>query len=176
MPIRRITKHGEKVLSTKSETVDFEQFKPELPRLLKDMFKTMYKANGVGLAAPQVGLPLRLAVIDVKPEGKSHKLVLINPEIVDASGWLEEEEGCLSVPGLYAKVRRHAKVKIRALDEKGEPYEAAGTGLLARAFQHEIDHLDGKLFLDRLPLMRKLRAHDILKDLKKTWKEPAGKP
>jgi peptide deformylase len=170
MPARRITKHGEEVLAVKSEPVDFEAIKPQLPKLLKDMWATMYKANGVGLAAPQIGINIRLAVIDVRPEEKPQKLVLINPEIVDASGWLEEDEGCLSIPGLYAKVRRHSRVKIHATNEKGERYEATGTGLLARAFQHEIDHLDGKLFIDRLPLMRKLKAHGVLKDLKKTWK------
>lgn len=169
MPKRRITKHGETVLQRKAEPVDFAAFSGELQALLGDMWETMYAANGVGLAAPQIGLPLRLAVIDVKPEGKSERLVLINPEILSREGAVVEEEGCLSVPGLYAKVKRHRKVRVRALDADGKPWERAGTGLLARAFEHEVDHLDGKLFLNHLNLVERLRVAGLLKDLKKSW-------
>jgi peptide deformylase len=169
MPVLRITKHGETVLKKKSPDVDFEALKNELPKLLKDMWATMYSVRGVGLAAPQIGLNLRLAVIDVKPEGKSQKIVMINPEIVGAEGQIHDEEGCLSVPGVYAKVTRAAKARIRALDEHGQPYEMSGEGLLARAFQHEIDHLDGKLFIDRLDFSHKLRVLSVVKDLKPTW-------
>lgn len=167
--ILRITKHGEDVLKKKTAPVDFEALRPELPRLLEDMWETMYAANGVGLAAPQIGRSLRLAVIDVKPEERSDRLVLINPEIVSREGAVLEEEGCLSVPGLYAKVRRHARVRVRALGEDGRVWERTGTGLLARAFEHEIDHLDGRLFIHHLGLAERLRVSAILKDLKKTW-------
>lgn len=168
--ILRIVKHGEAVLKKKTPPVDFEAVKGELPRILRDMWDTMYDAKGVGLAAPQVGLSLRMSVIDVPVEEKPDPLVLINPEIVRMDGAVEEEEGCLSVPGLYAKIRRHTKVRIRALDENGEPWERTGTGLLARAFQHELDHLDGKLFLDHLDLAERLKVAPVLRDLKKNWK------
>ncbi len=169
MAILRITKHGETVLKKPSPEVDFEMIKGDLPGLLKDMWATMYAAHGVGLAAPQIGLNLRIAVIDVKPEGKSQQMVLINPKIKNLDGAQEEEEGCLSIPGLYSKLKRSAKASITALDENGKPYEASGEGLLARAFQHEIDHLDGKLFIDHLGLAQRLKVARILKDLKKTW-------
>ena len=169
MPVLRITKHGETVLKKPSEPVDYEAMKDKLPGLLKDMWATMYSVRGVGLAAPQIGLNLRLSVIDVKPDGKSRKLVLINPEIVSLEGTLHEEEGCLSVPGVYAKLTRAARATIRALDETGRPYEMTGEGLLARAFQHEIDHLDGKLFIDRLDFVHKLRVMSVIKDVKPTW-------
>ncbi|MDE2038709.1 MAG: peptide deformylase [Elusimicrobia bacterium] len=169
MSIRRIVKHGEAALKRHSAPVDYEAMRGELPALLRDMWKTMYAARGVGLAAPQIGLNLRLAVIDVKPEGRSRRLVLINPEIVKLEGELREEEGCLSVPGVYAKVQRAARATIRALDQKGRPYELSGEGLLARAFQHEIDHLDGKLFIDRLAFEHKLRVLAVVRELKPTW-------
>jgi peptide deformylase len=167
--ILRILKHGEPALKKKCPPVVYDDIKGELPRILKDMWETLASANGVGLAAPQVGLALRLSVVDVKPEGKSEPLVLINPEIVSAEGSMYEEEGCLSVPGLYAKIKRHEKVRVRALDEHGRRWERTATGLLAKAFQHEVDHLDGKLFLDHLTLVQRLRVAPILKDLRKTW-------
>ena len=166
---RRITKHGEAVLKKKSAPVDFASTGPKLPQLLADMWETMHAVNGVGLAAPQIGLSMRLAVIDVKPEGKSERLVLINPVILSREGEVTEEEGCLSVPGLYARVKRHTKVRVRATDENGDVWERTGTGLLARAFEHEVDHLDGKLFLDHLDLVKRLKVAVVLKDLKKDW-------
>lgn len=169
MPVLRITKHGEKVLKTPCPQVDFAQLAPQLPQLLKDMWATMRAARGVGLAAPQVGLSLRVAVIDVKPEGKSDPLVLINPEIVSQEGQLRDEEGCLSVPGIYSKLQRFSKVRVRALGEDGKPWERTGEGLLARAFQHEIDHLDGKLYVDRLPFEDRLRVLDAIKDVRHNW-------
>lgn len=169
MPVRRITKHGEKVLKTPCPPLDYEAFKPELPALLKDMWATMTAARGVGLAAPQIGLSLRIAVIDVKPEGKSNRLVLINPEILSLDGELNDEEGCLSLPGVYAKLRRHSRARVRALDEHGVMRELSGEGLLARAFQHEIDHLDGKLYVDRLPFEDRLKALDVIKKAKTGW-------
>ena len=119
----------------------------ELRALIADMFETMYAAEGIGLAAPQVGRTERLAVVDV--EGK--KFTLINPEILATSGAPDKaEEGCLSIPDIYGDVVRPFEVTIRAIDEQGNPYEATGTELLGRCFQHEIDHLDGKLFIDYL--------------------------
>jgi peptide deformylase len=125
----------------------------ELRKLIADMFETMYAAEGIGLAAPQVGRNERVAVVDVD----GNKFTLINPEILATSGAPEKgEEGCLSIPDIYGDVVRPAEVTIRALDEQGVPYEAAGNELLGRCFQHEIDHLDGKLFIDYLsPLKRK---------------------
>ena len=125
----------------------------ELRKLIADMFETMYAAEGIGLAAPQVGRTERLAVVDV--EGK--KFALINPEIVSRGNTLaKDEEGCLSIPEIYGDVERPETVTIRATDENGSAYEASGDGLLGRCFQHEIDHLDGKLFIDYLsPLKRR---------------------
>ncbi|MBI5241284.1 MAG: peptide deformylase [Elusimicrobia bacterium] len=169
MAILRITKHGEPVLKKPSASVVYEALRPELPRLLKDMWATMYAAKGVGLAAPQIGLNLRLSVVDVRPEGKAQRLVLINPEIVSREGVMAEEEGCLSVPGVFARVKRCARVRLRALDARGEPFEMEAAGLLAKAFQHEVDHLDGKLFIDRLPFTEKLRVLSLIKDLRRDW-------
>ena len=169
MPARRVTKHGERALKTPCSPVDFAALKSELPALLKDMWDTMAAARGVGLAAPQIGLSLRLAVIDVKPEGKAQRLVLINPVLLSSEGEQKKEEGCLSLPGVYAKLSRAARVRVRALDEHGEPWEMAGTGLLARAFQHEIDHLDGKLYVDRLPFEERLQVLDVVKGVKPAW-------
>ena len=169
MPIRRITKHGERVLKTACPLLDYAAFKDELPALLKDMWATMAAARGVGLAAPQIGLSLRVAVIDVKPEGKPSRIVLINPEIISLEGELNDEEGCLSLPGVYAKLRRHSRARVRALDENGVSRALSGEGLLARAFQHEIDHLDGKLYVDRLPFEERLKVLDVIKNAKPAW-------
>jgi peptide deformylase len=169
MPVRRVTKHGERVLKTPCPPLDYAAMKDELPALVKDMWSTMNSARGVGLAAPQIGLTLRLAVIDVRPEGKSQRFVLINPEIVFREGEQREDEGCLSIPGIYSPLPRAARVRVRALGEDGTPWEASAEGLLARAFQHEIDHLDGKLYVDRLPFEQKLKVLDAIKDAKTRW-------
>jgi peptide deformylase len=125
----------------------------ELRKLIADMFETMYAAEGIGLAAPQVGRNERLAVVDVD----GAKYALINPEIVSTEGPAEKaEEGCLSIPDIYGDVERPGAVTVRAIDEDGNEYEAMGNALLGRCLQHEIDHLDGKLFIDYLsPLKRK---------------------
>ncbi len=170
MSVLPIMRHGEPCLKKISAPLDVADFKKkDLAKLLKNMWATMYAAKGVGLAAPQIGINIRLAVIDVRPDGKHRKLVLANPEIVSREGALHEEEGCLSIPGLYAKLSRSATVTIRACDAKGVPYEMTGTGLLARAFQHEIDHLDGKLFVDRLDFPEKMKAMQAIRELKKSW-------
>ncbi|MDE2492163.1 MAG: peptide deformylase [Elusimicrobia bacterium] len=169
MPVRRITKHGERVLKTACPSVDYGRIEGDLPALLKDMWATMNAARGVGLAAPQIGLSLRLAVVDVRPDGKSERFVLLNPEIVSREGVQREEEGCLSIPGIYAKLDRAARVRVRALGADGRPWERDAEGLLARAFQHEIDHLDGKLYVDRLPFEARLPVLDAIKDAKVRW-------
>jgi peptide deformylase len=129
---------------------------PAVAALLPRMFKAMYDAPGIGLAAPQVGLPLRLVIIDVQPNDKPDPLVLVNPEIVVRS---EEpatrEEGCLSLPGQYADVTRPARVQVRYHDERGGRHEIDAEGLLAACLQHEIDHLDGILFVDHLSVLKR---------------------
>lgn len=124
--------------------------------LVPRMFATMYRAPGIGLAAPQIGVGLRLSVIDLMPDEKPAPLVLINPEIVAASEeWITREEGCLSLPGQYADVSRPARVKVRFQDETGARREIEGEGLLAACLQHEIDHLDGVLFVDHLSALKR---------------------
>ena len=150
-----IVKYGNPVLETKAETIaEFDT--PELHKLIDDMFETMYAARGVGLAAPQIGISRRLVVIDISGgEGAPQKLVLINPEIVGNEGKQVTEEGCLSVPGFREPVRRGARVKVRAQNVKGEIFEVSGDELLARAFQHEIDHLNGRLYLSHLSALKR---------------------
>jgi len=160
--IYSVVKFGDPVLEKKAETVkEFDT--PELYKLIEDMFETMYAAKGVGLAAPQIGISRRISVIDISGgEGPPQKLVLINPEIVRSEGKQVTEEGCLSVPGFREPVRRGAKVRVRAQNIKGEFFEVTGEDLLARAFQHEIDHLNGRLYLSHLsPLKRDLVRRKI---------------
>jgi peptide deformylase len=172
MAIRRICKYGEKILEKKTKKVNFEEIKKTLPALLADMFETMDAVGGAGLAANQIGLDLRLAVITIRREGEEPlSIVIINPEIVEKSGSMYEEEGCLSFPGLFAKIRRAVKVKVRAINEKGLPIEINAEGLFAKALQHEIDHLDGTVFISRLPLMSRLKLKPALMKLKSQWKK-----
>lgn len=172
MAIRRICKYGEKILEKKTRKVDFAAIKKELPALLADMFETMAAVGGAGLAANQIGLDLRLAIIKISRENEEPlSLVIINPELAEKSGTICEDEGCLSFPGLFAKVRRAAKVKVRALNEKGLPIEINAEGLFAKALQHEMDHLDGVTFVDRLPLLTRLKLKPSLIKLKQQWKK-----
>ena len=127
-----------------------------LRKLVDDMFETMYAAPGIGLAATQVNIAQRLVVIDVTPD-KTRPLCFVNPEILEKSGEEEMEEGCLSVPGYYDVVRRAERVKVRALDRNGQPFEIDTDGLLAVCIQHEIDHLDGKLYVDYLSELKRQR-------------------
>ena len=143
MAIRKIRKDGDEVLRKVSRNVDV--IDDRILTLLDDMKETMYKAEGVGLAAPQVGVLRRVVVIDIG-EGL---IELINPVIVYESGEQTEEEGCLSIPGVRGQVKRPAKVIVRAMDRNGETFEITGTGLLAIALSHEIDHLNGILFTDK---------------------------
>ena len=154
MGIRPIVKFGQEVLDTVSKPV--EKFDDELEALSKDMILTMYAAPGVGLAAPQIGLGLQFMVIDITVgEDPEALIVMANPEILEQEGEQQEEEGCLSVPGHSGVVRRPAWVKVKGQDLKGEEVTMEGSGLLARAFCHEIDHLNGKLFLERLGMLKK---------------------
>ncbi|QXM24374.1 peptide deformylase [Elioraea tepida] len=147
---------------------DAETVRALIPRMLA----TMYAAPGIGLAAPQVGVSLRLAVIDLQAEGRRTPMVLINPELVAASAETEQrEEGCLSLPGQYADVVRPRAVTVRYLDESGARREVAAEGLLARCLQHEIDHLDGILFVDHLSA---LKRNIILRRLAKSLRAKAG--
>ena len=138
-------------------TTAIDTFDEPLQLLIEDMFDTMYDANGVGLAAPQIGISLCLSVVDVIGD-KSQQLVLVNPKIIATEGQVEYEEGCLSVPGAYDTVLRAEKVTIQAQDRFGKPFEMTADGLLGECFQHEIDHLNGKLFVDLLSPIKRAMA------------------
>jgi len=168
--ILTILKYPEPVLEQPGEPVT--EFNDELRKLVADMFETTYASQGVGLAAPQVGVSRRLTVIDTSGgKDPAQKVVLINPEIISSEGRQYEEEGCLSFPEIREKIVRAAKVRIRAQNENGKWFEMDGEELLARAFQHEIDHLDGIVFLFRMsPLKRGLNLRKIRKMQKDgTW-------
>jgi peptide deformylase len=155
--------YGDPVLREKSTPV--EKFDEDLKETIKKMAELMYKVKGLGLAANQVGIPKRFFIMDIKQkEGTPELEVYINPEILNAEGYTEYEEGCLSIPGYYAKVERYAKLYIRAYDLEGKPFEKELTGLQAIAFQHEYDHIEGILFVDRIsPLKKEL--------FKRWWKK-----
>jgi peptide deformylase len=152
--ILKIVKYPEPVLQQPGEPVT--EFNAELRQLVADMFETTYSKQGVGLAAPQVGVSKRLTVIDLSMgKDPKEKLVLVNPEIISKEGRLYEEEGCLSFPDISEKVVRAAKVSIRAQDEHGKWFEMEGSDLLSRCFQHEIDHVDGVLFIFRMSALKR---------------------
>ena len=164
-----IVKYGQEVLEKPAEPVsESEIHTPEFQRLIDDMFESMYAARGVGLAAPQIGISKRVAVIDVSGgEDSSQRIVLINPEIIHVEGKQTGEEGCLSLPGFREVVTRPMRVTVRALNRKGEVFEMTGEELLARAFMHETDHLNGQLFLAHLsPLKRDIIRRKIRKLMK----------
>jgi len=164
-----ILKYGDSTLHTRSSPVD--AITSAIDRLIDDMIETMYAAPGVGLAAPQVGVALRIFVVDVsvgRDPGGLH--VVVNPEFVERDGMQLEEEGCLSVPGFNATVVRPSHAILTGLDRHGETQRFEGSGLLARAFQHEMDHLDGTLFVDRL---RGLKRDIIVRKIRKLTR--AGK-
>jgi peptide deformylase len=152
--IRAILRHGTPPLHAPAETV--RAITPDVQQLIDDMIETMHAAPGVGLAAPQVGVGQRICVIDLSVGARPSELhVLINPELLVRDGLQLENEGCLSLPGFTATVPRPAHVAVRALDRTGRLREVEGTGLLARALQHEMDHLEGRLYVSRLPRMRR---------------------
>jgi peptide deformylase len=164
--IHPIVKCGHPVLETPTQPV--ENFDEELQTLIADMFESMYAASGVGLAAPQIGIGRRLAVIDVS-NGKNPeaKIVCANPEITHSEGEQREEEGCLSVPGFRGHVLRPQYVTVRAQDATGKEFEMRGEGLLARAFCHEIDHLNGVLFIAHLSLLKRDLIKRKIRKMKK---------
>jgi len=152
--VREIRLYGDPVL--REACAPIEDFDRETRRLIEDLQETMYDADGIGLAAPQIGVSARVFVYDIR-DSEIPAGVLVNPEIVDSEGVVREEEGCLSIPGLAEIVERHEAILVRGLDAAGEPVEFRAEGLLSRCIQHERDHLDGVLFLDRVsPLKRKM--------------------
>jgi peptide deformylase len=161
-----IVKYGDPVLEKPSVTI--KKFDEELEQLSEDMFASMYAAQGVGLAAPQIGKSMRMTVIDVS-NGKNPeaKIILINPEIIHAEGEVREEEGCLSIPGFRGYVVRPQFVTVKAQNLRGELFEIRGENLLARAFCHEIDHLNGILFLQHLSMLKRDLIKRKIKKLRK---------
>ena len=165
--VRKILKYGDPVLEQVTERVtEFDT--PELRDLIAEMWETMYAAKGVGLAAPQIGFSKRLSVIDISVGAdETKKIVIINPEILSSEGKQTGEEGCLSIPGFREPVTRAFKVTVRAQNEKGETVELDGEELLARAFQHEIDHLNGVLFINHLSALKRDLIRRKVKKLQK---------
>lgn len=162
MAVRDIREYPEQVLRKGSQ--DVTDFGEDLQSLLRDMWETMVSNDGVGLAAPQIGVSLRVAVIG----WRDRRIVLVNPVVIEQEGEEELEEGCLSAPGFYEKVTRPARVVVEAQDERGEPIRLEEEGFLARVLMHEIDHLEGKLFLDRLsPLKRRYLKKKLQKRVEK---------
>jgi peptide deformylase len=161
-----IVKYGDPILEKPTALV--KTFDEELEQLAEDMFASMYAASGVGLAAPQIGKGLRIAVVDVT-SGKNPeaKIVLVNPEVIHGEGEKREEEGCLSIPGFRGYVVRPQFVTVRAQNAKGETFEMRGEELLARAFCHEIDHLNGILFIQHLSMLKRDLIKRKIKKLRK---------
>jgi peptide deformylase len=167
MALLTILHHPDPRLREKAQPVT--QFDDALQKLIDDMFETMYAAPGVGLAATQVGIPLRLAVMDCGTEDdQADPRVMINPEIIETAEPETVDEGCLSVPGVSDRVTRFIRTRVRALDRNGQSYELEAEGLMAQCVQHEIDHLDGKLYIDRLSTIKRER---LLKRQRKAVKE-----
>ncbi len=167
MAIRTILEFPDQRLRTRARPVT--EFDAELGGLIDDLFESMYAAPGIGLAATQVDVHRRLLVIDVS-EARNERLVVINPEILSREGVAETEEGCLSVPGIFEEVKRAAKIRLRAQDRTGAVFEKDYEGVLAVCIQHEMDHLDGKLFVDYLSDLKRQR---IRKKLEKERKQRA---
>lgn len=170
MAIRTILEFPDQRLRTRAQPVT--RFDAELGRLIDDMFESMYAAPGIGLAATQVDVHKRVLVIDVS-EARNEPLVVINPEILSREGVAETEEGCLSVPGIFDEVKRAAMIRLRAQDRTGTVFEKDYEGVLAVCVQHEMDHLDGKLFVDYLSDLKRQR---IRKKLEKERKHRATRP
>lgn len=169
LPVRL---YGDKTLKRIAEPV--QEITPEIKEFIEDLTYTMYETDGVGLAAPQVGRSLRIFVIDTTwfdDDAKKNPIVMINPEFVEFEGEEVNEEGCLSLPDIYEKVHRAGKVKIKGMNEKGELVEYEGEDLLGRAFQHEYDHLDGIMFIDKIAKLRRAIISRKLRDLASTTDE-----
>ena len=167
-----IVKFGDPVLENEAATVtEFDT--PELHKFIEDMFESMYAAKGVGLAAPQIGVGKKIAVIDTSNgEDPEAKLVIINPKIVNVEGKQDGEEGCLSIPGFREQVRRGKRVTVRAQNLKGEAFDQTGEDLLARAFQHETDHLYGRLYITHISALKRDLMKRKIKKLQRAgdWK------
>jgi peptide deformylase len=161
MAILNILHYPDERLHTVAQPIT--EFDAALQRQISDMAETMYAAPGIGLAATQVDYHKRLVVIDIS-ENKDALLVLVNPEIIERDGITTYEEGCLSVPGIYEEVERAERIKVKALNAQGQPFEFDADGLLAICVQHEIDHLDGKVFVEKLS---RLKLNRIVQKLKK---------
>jgi peptide deformylase len=186
MAVRQIRVWPDQVLTHPTQPV--ASFDKELAELIDDLFETLYAAPGVGLAANQIGVSTRVMVIDLDPRGTAKEnpeeqkelddcgfvgpRVYVNPEIIEATGSLLWDEGCLSIPGITETVKRHERVTVRALDKKGEPFTVTGTGLFAVALQHETDHLDGKVFADRLSKLKR----DVIRRKMQRFKEEQATP
>lgn len=161
--LRPIVKFGDRILNDKAAAVD--DITPEIDCVIDAMIAAMHAAPGIGLAAPQIGVPLRICVVDLSVGRRPEDLrVMINPAFVERAGTQLEEEGCLSVPGFTATVLRPRRATIRALDRCGREYFVEGKELLARALQHEVDHLDGRLFVDRL---RDIKRRHIVRQIQR---------
>jgi peptide deformylase len=171
MAIRPIVRYGDPVLHAPSAPV--ETIDDSIRALFDDMIATMYAAPGIGLAAPQIGVPLRVIVIDLSVgEDPAQVIRLVNPEFVEREGEQKHEEGCLSIPGYAGSPTRPERVTVRGLDPDGQERVYAATELLARAFCHEIDHIDGLVFVDRLsPLKRDLMKRKLRKKAREGWEE-----
>ncbi|MHA7833051.1 MAG: peptide deformylase [Algiphilus sp.] len=165
MALLEILHHPDPRLREKAQTVS--DFGKDLQRLIDDMFETMYDAPGVGLAATQVGVALQVAVMDCGADEQREPRVMINPEIVETDAPEVVDEGCLSVPEVSDRVRRFRRVRLRALDRDGTPYELEADGLLAQCIQHEKDHLDGKLYIDHLSSIKRDRLLKRQRKLRK---------
>ena len=157
-----VRQYPDPVLRAGTEVVD--RFDPSLADLAQEMIVTMRSGNGLGLAAPQVGLARRLAIVATDTE-PGHETVLVNPEIVSSEGWEEAEEGCLSFPGIYVKIGRFTRVRVRYHNLKGGVCEMEAAGLVARAVQHELDHLEGRLLVDRMSAVQRLTHRRRLREL-----------
>lgn len=166
--IYAIRKYGDPILRKKAETV--KVFDEELKQLFQDMLETMYTAGGMGLAANQIGIPKRLIVLDASTKDSTIVMALANPEVISSSKEKEEfEEGCLSFPGINEKISRSKGIKVKAFDADGNELEIEAAGLLAIVLQHEIDHINGVIFTDRMSPVRKMLHNKELKELKKKY-------
>jgi len=169
----KIYKYGQEILQKKTSRVNFNLMEKKLAKIINDMSQTCIAMQGIGLAAPQVGLDMALAIIMMpvgEPEERQYKrYVLINPEISSKSGTIMSDEGCLSFPGLDIQIPRAKEITVKYLNENGLPVEIRAGGLLAIILQHEIDHLNGKLFIDHLKGEKKLEAKAKIAELSKNW-------
>jgi peptide deformylase len=171
MAVLEILKYPHAVLKKRANEVD--RIDGEVKKLIRDMTETMYGANGIGLAACQVGVPCRIIVVDVSPiDPNQGFFAMINPEIVSEEGEIDHEEGCLSVPDFFEKVKRKEKVHVRGTSPEGNEMDIVGEGILAFALQHEIDHLNGILILDRMSRLKREMYRNRLKKEKKKEERP----